>query len=67
MTDLLKRSAGAPQRDKAPLLAHITTRRTGRFKGLCGKRLIGEDAPDDAPTCVVCEDLAKRRRGGDSW
>lgn len=49
------------QDSEAPMLAHLWVKESGPNIALCGKRLMGFPAPDDADTCVVCEDLAYQR------
>lgn len=47
--------------DDTQALAHIYIRGGDPHTALCGKQLIGIPAPDDADTCIVCEDLARQR------
>lgn len=55
--------------DEAPMVAHIVETCTPHTSipsawppvALCGKPVIGQPAPDDAPTCLVCEELMARR------
>ncbi len=64
MTETKERPAADTTRTGPPRIAHCEDRFAPEPNiALCGKRLVGFDAPEDWPRCVVCVDVYTRRVG----